>query len=63
MLSDMPNNLMIQAIGRIEKALDRIERAADAPTIADKPPVGADAAEALRSLDSLIAQLKEAAHG
>jgi len=62
----MANDRMIQAIGRIEQALDRLEELAavvvDAQT--NQTPVPANdagrvrAVAALRSLDSLITELK-----
>lgn len=62
----MANDRMTQAISRIEQALDRLEElaavAADAKTtqapMAANDPSRVRAVAALRSLDSLIAELK-----
>ena len=57
----MASDRMMQAIGRIERALSRLEHIEpghrSAPS--DEPPISrADAAAALKSLDDLIADLK-----
>jgi hypothetical protein len=61
----MASERMMQAIGRMERALDRLEDIAQAPSSRPTSAVpGVDdaargrAVEALRSLDSLIAELK-----
>jgi hypothetical protein len=56
---------MMEAIGRMERAMSRIEQAAEdrlrAPTY---PTIDREQAEvALQSLDALIADLKGTAHG
>ena len=59
---------MMQAIGRIERALSRIEgHICTAPSESTAPPADSfdreEALEALRALDGVIADLKEKAHG
>lgn len=57
---------MMQAIGRMERALSQIERTVEqrADATSNPPPVNhAEATAALRSLDVLIAELKAASHG
>jgi hypothetical protein len=60
----MMSDRMKQAIGRIEHALDRLEQSAAAPPIvASNDVIASDfarerAASALRSLDTLISDLK-----
>lgn len=56
----MASDRMMQAIGRIEKAVGRIEAAAEQRMLdSDKAGLARpQAAEALKSLDVLIAELK-----
>lgn len=56
---------MMQAMGRMEKALSGLERAADDRASAPAPAMvnRADVEAALRELDGLIAHLKDAPHG
>lgn len=57
---------MMQAIGRMERALSQIERTVEqrADAASKSPQVNhAEATAALRSLDVLIAELKAASHG
>ncbi|MES2272460.1 MAG: hypothetical protein V4533_16430 [Pseudomonadota bacterium] len=62
----MSSDRMMQAIGRMERALSQIERTVEqrADATSKFPPVNhAEATDALRSLDVLIAELKAASHG
>ncbi|MES1983663.1 MAG: hypothetical protein V4461_01775 [Pseudomonadota bacterium] len=62
----MSSDRMMQAIGRMERALSQIERTVEqrADATSTSPPVNhAEATAALRSLDVLIAELKAASHG
>ena len=56
---------MIEAIGRLERALSRIETLAERPPAPQAPATinQEEAVAALRSLDALIADLKETVHG
>lgn len=52
------------AIGRMERALTRIEQAVDALPEQPMPPLHNEKAiEALKALDALIGELKGAPHG
>lgn len=67
----MTSNRMMQAIGRLERALGRLEQEADRVESAPRPSSSpapalldpAAARAALLSLDELITELKEEAHG
>ncbi len=64
----MASDRMKQAIGALESAIDRLEENIDRLGQSASPlaPPGVDAAAAraaLKSLDALIGELKEAAHG
>ncbi|MDX3909020.1 MAG: hypothetical protein QHC67_04290 [Sphingobium sp.] len=61
----MPSDRMMEAIGRMERAMSRIEQAAEECLRAPTSPTidRAEAEAALQSLDALIADLKGTAHG
>ncbi|WP_231923366.1 hypothetical protein [Sphingobium cloacae] len=64
----MASDRMKQAIDALERAIDRLEQNLDGLDLSASPSSssGVDAAAAraaLRSLDALIGELKESAHG
>jgi len=64
----MASDRMKQAINALERAIDRLEQNMDrlGPSVSPSPSSSVDAAAAraaLKSLDALIGELKEGAHG
>ncbi|MET0362824.1 MAG: hypothetical protein ABW048_13840 [Sphingobium sp.] len=60
----MASDRIIQAVGRLERAVTRLEQASSARPARAGSSVDADRARAaLRSLDELIAELKDRTHG
>ena len=62
MPESMASERLTQAIGRMEGALARLERA-PAPAASPGGPGRAEAEAALKSLDALIADLRKTSHG